>query len=258
MGRARTGGCSLHPDHRRLAHSPGGMKRLCSQDEPAQNPAGIDIPGPHVEAIPGDRWMDGGERVALTGGDGRPPVPEDGGETDRRPFSDATYPDWEAIYFDNVGRVYRLMFSRVGNRDDAEDLTTEVFLAALRPLRVSASVGEVRAYLVTTAQTVLASFWRKRYGTQVTVVGIDAAVEFLIDVGRGEPDTAGEAKASRRLAQIMAGLSDRYRRILELRFLEGCSVQEAALELGVSVGNAKVLQHRALRRAAEVAAGVTG
>jgi DNA-directed RNA polymerase specialized sigma24 family protein len=72
------------------------------------------------------------------------------------------YPDWEAVYRDNVDRVYRLMFAKVGNRADAEDLTAEVFLAALRPLRVSASVAEVRAYLVATARTVLAGYWRRR------------------------------------------------------------------------------------------------
>ena len=66
------------------------------------------------------------------------------------------YADWEAVYRDNVDRVYRMMFAKVGNRPDAEDLTAEVFLAALRPLRVSASVGEVRAYLAATARTVLA------------------------------------------------------------------------------------------------------
>jgi hypothetical protein len=45
-------------------------------------------------------------------------------------------------------------------------------------------------------------------------------------------------------------LPDNYRRILELRFLQGCSVKESASSMGVSVGNAKVLQHRALRLAA--------
>ena len=49
------------------------------------------------------------------------------------------------MYRDNVDRVYRMMVAKVGNRPDAEDLTAEVFLTALRPLRVSASVGEVRA-----------------------------------------------------------------------------------------------------------------
>jgi RNA polymerase sigma-70 factor (ECF subfamily) len=51
---------------------------------------------------------------------------------------------------------------------------------------------------------------------------------------------------------VLAGLPEQYRRILRLRFLEGYSVREAAAALGVSVGNAKVLQHRALRRAAQL------
>jgi DNA-directed RNA polymerase specialized sigma24 family protein len=47
-------------------------------------------------------------------------------------------------------------------------------------------------------------------------------------------------------------MPDNYRRILELRFLQGRSIKESAAELGVSVANAKVLQHRALRLAAQV------
>lgn len=57
------------------------------------------------------------------------------------------YADWEAIYQDNAIWVYRMLYAKVGNRPDAEDLTDEVFLAALRPLRVSATAPEVRAYL---------------------------------------------------------------------------------------------------------------
>src|ERR1700746_1510065 len=73
----------------------------------------------------------------------------DGAPVPRLHSVDATgYPSWEAIYLDNVERLYRIMYSRVGNRADAEDLTAEVFQAALGPLRTSASVGEVRAYLL--------------------------------------------------------------------------------------------------------------
>jgi DNA-directed RNA polymerase specialized sigma24 family protein len=72
-----------------------------------------------------------------------------------------TYPDWESIYRHNVDWVHRLLFAKVGNRPDAEDLTTEVFLTALRPLRVSATVPEVRAYLLATARTALAGYWRR-------------------------------------------------------------------------------------------------
>jgi RNA polymerase sigma factor (sigma-70 family) len=154
-----------------------------------------------------------------------------------------TYADWEAIYRDNVERLYRLMFVKVGNRSDAEDLTTEVFLAALRPLRTSASVGEVRAYLLATARTVLAAHWRRTLGREITIVDLEWAEEPPVEAPVNDAATA--------LAEeILAALPERYRRILELRFLEACTIKEAAEAMGISVANAKVLQHRALRLAA--------
>ena len=170
------------------------------------------------------------------------------------------YPDWDAIYTDNVGRIYRLLFAKVGNRPDAEDLTSQVFLAALGPLRTTASVGEVRSYLLSTARTVLAAHWRRTLGHQVTVIdpaGIDLA-DFADPHGArpggesadGYDHQTREHSSEDRAQHILAALPDRQREILTLRFLQGCSVKEAAAKLGVTVANAKVLQHRALRRAA--------
>jgi RNA polymerase sigma factor (sigma-70 family) len=162
------------------------------------------------------------------------------------PHDEAAYPDWDSAYLDNVGRLYRLMFSKVGNRPDAEDLTSEVFRAALGPLRLTASKGEVRAYLLATARTVLASHWRRRLGLEVTHIDPDTNVSSLAD-------PLPESDAGLRAGQILAALPDHYRRVLELRFLEGCSIKEAASVLSISVNNTKVLQHRALRMAARVA-----
>jgi RNA polymerase sigma factor (sigma-70 family) len=156
------------------------------------------------------------------------------------------YPDWEAIYLDNVERLYRMMFSRVGNRLDAEDLTAEVFRAALGPLRTSASVGEVRAYLLTTARTVLASHWRRRYSVEISSIDVEAELASP----REEPPQESDAPA--RVTNILAELPERYERILELRFLQSCSLKEAARAMNISLSNAKVLQHRALRRAAQL------
>jgi RNA polymerase sigma factor (sigma-70 family) len=154
------------------------------------------------------------------------------------------YADWEAIYSDNATWVYRTMFARVGNRADAEDLTAEVFLAALRPLRVSASMAEVRAYLRATARTVLASHWRATLGCQITSIDENIAAA---------PDSEEAiSTAPQRVHTVLKGLPDNYRRILELRFLQGSSIKDSAAEMGVSVANAKVLQHRALRLAAQV------
>lgn len=161
---------------------------------------------------------------------------------------DDVYTGWEAIYADNVGRIYRMIFAKVGNRQDAEDLTAEVFVAALRPLRTTASVGEVRSYLLVTARTVLAAHWRRTLGHEVTTLDEDT-----IEAGPlTEPPPASETL--RQVEAILDELPERHRRILQLRFLGACSLKEAAAELGITVANAKVLQHRALRRAADIAA----
>lgn len=182
-----------------------------------------------------------GDRVG-----GQSPDQRDTGAPSLRVVSDESYPDWEAVYRDNVARIYRLMFAKVGNRPDAEDLTAEVFVAALRPLRVSASTAEVRAYLLATARTVLASYWRRTLGREITGLTDEDNLESVAADSAGSADTAGRA------AVILAGLPEPYRRILELRFLESCSVREAAAAMGVSVTYAKVLQHRALRAAGQL------
>jgi RNA polymerase sigma-70 factor (ECF subfamily) len=164
------------------------------------------------------------------------------------------YLEWESVYRDNVERLYRLMYSRLGNRADAEDLTAETFSAALRPLRLPSSKGEVRAYLLRTARTVLAAYWRRRLGQPVTSIDPLADLPFLSD----EPAPASRSDAPDRAGRILAALPERYRRILELRFLEACSIKEAAQAMQVSVSNAKVLQHRALRMAAELEGDLEG
>jgi len=158
--------------------------------------------------------------------------------------SDA-YADWDELYADNVVRLYRLLYSKVGNRPDAEDLTAEVFMAAFGPLRLDVSRAEVRAYLSKTAATVLASFWRRRLGREITGIDLAAAADFL---ERPPADGHAAGKAHR----ILAVLPARSRRILELRFLERRSLKDSAEAMGVSVANAKVLQHRALRMAAAI------
>jgi RNA polymerase sigma factor (sigma-70 family) len=156
------------------------------------------------------------------------------------------YQSWEAIYRDNVGWVYQRLFAKVGSRPDAEDLTTEVFLAALRPLRVSATVGEVRSYLAATARTVLANHWRRTLGRELTTLDDDWIEPVAPEVG---PVSDRVVEAER----ILAALPANYGMILRLRFLDGLTLKDAAAQMSVTVGNAKVLQHRALKAAARIA-----
>jgi RNA polymerase sigma-70 factor (ECF subfamily) len=148
-----------------------------------------------------------------------------------RLVSSDRYSDWEAVYEDNATWVYRTIFARVGNQPDAEDLTAEVFLAALRPLRLTATVAEVRANLRTIARTVLAAHWRETFGREITSIE---------DMALPAPDSDETIRtAPQRVNDILESLPEHYRQILDLRFLQGHSIKKSAEAMGVSVANAK-------------------
>jgi RNA polymerase sigma factor (sigma-70 family) len=166
------------------------------------------------------------------------------GEAGRFQVIDGDLPlDWESVYRDHVASIYRLLYYKVGNQHDAEDLTSQVFLQALPRLRSSASGGEIHMYLVTTAKTMLADHWRRRLGVQVTTIDENLVVA---EAQGPAPDPLP------RIRRVLAKLPPNYRRVLELRFLERCSVGETAARMGISAGNARVVQYRALQRAAEL------
>lgn len=155
---------------------------------------------------------------------------------------------WEKVYRDNVTWMLRLMVGQAGNWPDAEDLTAEVFLAALPRLRGEADARQVRAYLRATARTVLASYWRSILTGEATAAKLATLAGF-------EPDHDDRGSATQLRARlILDALPERYQQVLQLRFLRSYSLKETASELGISLANTKVMQHRALRLAAELAA----
>jgi RNA polymerase sigma-70 factor, ECF subfamily len=143
-------------------------------------------------------------------------------------------------------RVYSYVYSRVGNRADAEDLTQQVALKALPRLRAGYPEPAVRAYLYTTARTVMASFWSRR----ARVPEAELTDDLWID-GRGA-ELASPPDSAAWLERTLAALPKHYKRVLECRFLRGYSLRETAVEMGTTTGNVKVMQLRALRAAARV------
>jgi RNA polymerase sigma factor (sigma-70 family) len=148
-------------------------------------------------------------------------------------------PDWEAVYRDHVGPLYRFVYARTGNHADAEDITSTVFMRALPRLHAEVSAAELRGYLRATARTVIADLWRDRHGTIFEEIDEEAT-----------PNHERVESASPDVESLLQRLPGNYRTVLELRFLRGYSVKETAAAMGVSVSNAKVMQLRALRRAA--------
>ena len=155
----------------------------------------------------------------------------------------------ERVYDAHVVGIYRFVYARVGNHPDAEDLTAQVFVRAVEQLDTDREPGQIAAWLYRVAHNATADYWRAFY--RLPVIGTDQVApgwEPAAPTEERPPDEPDHAAA--RVRQLLGRLPPTYRRVLELRFLERRSVAETARELGVSDGNARVLQYRALRRAA--------
>lgn len=155
-----------------------------------------------------------------------------------------TSADAVTIALEELEMVYAFIFSRVGNRPDAEDLAQQVAMKAIPRLRQGSSSASIRAYLFATARSVLASFWAGRFGM--------AEEELLEGVSNPDEPALGSPEAALKAHRILGRLPDNYRRVLELRFLRGYSIKEVAGELKATPGSIKVMQLRALRAAARL------
>ena len=140
------------------------------------------------------------------------------------------------LYDRYVHRVYGYVSRRVGNRAEAEDITSAVFEQALSSLpRFEWRGVPFAAWLIRIAANALADHWRR------------AARE------AGEPaaevaDVAEMAAIERRamLFQLVDRLPDLQRRVIEMRFGQEKSIRDIAALLNRSEGAVKQLQLRAL------------
>lgn len=157
---------------------------------------------------------------------------------------------FEAIYEEHVTAIHRFVYARVGNRPDAEDLTAQVFMRAVEQLDVDRPGPQIAAWLYRVAQNSVADYWRAFY--RLPQIGMEQVAGSWEPISaHASPTADAEAdSAAAAVARLLKNLPDRYARVLELRFLQRLSVAETADRLGITHGNAKVLQYRALRRAA--------
>ena len=169
---------------------------------------------------------------------------EDGGDRAGIVEFPAAGGDPVEIALEELEMVYAFIFSRVGNRPDAEDLTQQVAMKAIPRLRTGAGKAAIRAYLFATARSALGGFWAAKFGI--------AQEELQEELVSAAPPPIQSEDATNRATRILALLPDNYRRVLELRFLRGYSIKEVAAELKATPGSVKVMQLRALRAAAKV------
>jgi len=145
------------------------------------------------------------------------------------------------LYENNFERVYSYVARRVENREEAQDVTADVFHQALAGLpRFEWRGLPFAAWLLGIAANVLSDRWR-RFARQQEVVTDD-----LEQVGI-EDDVEQRAM----LHQLVETLPDDQRRVIIRRFVGQKSLREIATELGRSEGAIKQLQLRALQNLRE-------
>jgi RNA polymerase sigma-70 factor, ECF subfamily len=149
----------------------------------------------------------------------------------------------EELYLIHFDRIYGYLHVSVGNRPDAEDLTTQTFVKMLE------SIGKFRW------QSAPFSAWLFRIAHNLAMDHFRASKRWQPEEEVPEPppdeSTSAEAGALESIGQksmleLIEDLSAEQRQVLILKFVFNFSNAEAATILGKSEGAIKSLQHRAL------------
>jgi RNA polymerase sigma-70 factor (ECF subfamily) len=158
----------------------------------------------------------------------------------------------EELYLLHFDRIYSYLHMTVGNRHDAEDLTTQTFLRMLE------SIGKFRfqsapfsAWLFRIAHNLSMDHFRanRRWQPEEDVPEAPGTEE------RSAEDEAFQSIGRRSMLELIQDLSQEQQQVLTLKFVFNFSNGEAATILDKSEGAVKSLQHRALASLQKQVAG---
>ena len=137
------------------------------------------------------------------------------------------------LYEQNFERIYAFVAHRVSTRDEAQDLTAEVFHQALASIHSFKWQGApFVAWLYGIAANLLSAHWRKRGRSPEQLAW--------------EQGGTDEIERRAMLTELVESLPPDQRRVIVKRFVQQKSIREIATDLGRSEGAVKQLQLRAL------------
>jgi len=161
-------------------------------------------------------------------------------QCDQRPIEEICAATWEP--------VYRFIYYRVQNRQEAEDITQETYARALSHIKKrSLKIDKYISYLKTISLNIIRDKWRsnKHKGSSTDLDSIEQETASVEDYS--------EASSTRILVHnALDSLNEDQRTVIELRIIKGYSVAETARMMGIKEGTVRVMQYRALESLAAI------
>ncbi|MBT8335994.1 MAG: sigma-70 family RNA polymerase sigma factor [Gemmatimonadetes bacterium] len=159
--------------------------------------------------------------------------------------------DFEAWYEQHRPVVYRYVRFRVATREAAEDVTSDVFMKALRSIeRYDATLASPRTWLLRIARNAVTDHLRALRRRGSLHVSLDRVPDLVADV----PSQDERVLRQERIQTLLNGtqtLRKADQEILSLRYGGGLGNSEIAEALGISNNAVAVRLHRALKRLKE-------
>jgi RNA polymerase sigma-70 factor (ECF subfamily) len=140
--------------------------------------------------------------------------------------------------------IYRFIYLKVGHREEAEDLTHQVFLKAWENIERFRNEGlPISSWLYRIARNRIIDHYRTKKTTFEFDEAVDEALQHMEDIS----DAAGKKMALEEAYSALRTLPQEQQDIILMRFVEELTVPEIADILGKNQGTVRVLQHRALK-----------
>ena len=137
--------------------------------------------------------------------------------------------------------IFGLAYTALRDRNDAQDVTQEAFLHALRRLDQFQQRGvPFHAFVATIARNLIRDRWRQTVPASISIHDVDL-------IGLEATDTTVITRDEQTyLRRVLATLPIDYQTVIRLRILEERPTDEVAELMGRSPGAIRVLQHRAV------------
>jgi len=151
---------------------------------------------------------------------------------------------FDALYRRYVTPVYRYCYMQCGNKQDAEDLTAQTFLAAIESLENYREQGAFAAWLFTIARRKCHDYHRRHYRRPQEP--LDDVEEHLNPQAQDPARLAFLSGILDCVQQMLPRLTEDRQEVVRLRYGAGLSTRETAAVMGKGQSAVKMLLLRAL------------